>query len=387
MDFPSPTASLLPAPATPPISAPSFRAAQQSSRSTRLTIAARALSSSPAISPQPGGFHVTQPQSTNIASGSSTTPAVTLPNSTANTFSGNVNPTNDPATGQVPTTLFISRQPADSAPGQTMAAVDVEVEDLFGHLVTSANSDITLAIAMGPDGATLAGTTTVAAVNGVATFSDLSLPFQGTYTLAASDGNLAAATSNSFTVARPATQLVLFQQPASATTASALGLIVIDVEDSDGNLVADNNSNVTLAVASGPKGALAGTTTVTAVNGVATFSNLSFTKAGTYTLRRRIFFDPRHIRRYHGQSSRDPFGVCAATTTTIAGQVIGLGFNRPSARSEQLSPATIDSAPALALVNPTRHVERHDLRRASSWRGDLQRSFLDCGRTLRLHSI
>ena len=213
----------------------------------------------------PSGYHVTQPQSPSIASGSSTTFAVTLPNSTANTFSGNVNiPTNDPAnnpytfaitgtvTGQVPTMLFISQQPADTAPGQTMPVVDVEVEDQFGHLVTSANSDITLAIAMGPDGATLAGTTTVASVNGVATFSDLSLPIQGTYTLAASDGNLTAATSNSFTVARPATQLAIFQQPASTTTASLLGSIVIDVEDSDGNLVAGNNSNVTLAIASGP---------------------------------------------------------------------------------------------------------------------------------------
>ena len=58
---------------------------------------------------------------------------------------------------------------------------------------------MTLAIGTNPGGGTLSGTTTVAAVNGVATFSNLSINKVGTgYTLTASDGSLTAATSSSF---------------------------------------------------------------------------------------------------------------------------------------------------------------------------------------------
>src|SRR2546421_611274 len=44
-----------------------------------------------------------------------------------------------------------------------------------GNTVTTATTSITLAIGTNPASGTLAGTTTVAAVSGVATFSDLSI--------------------------------------------------------------------------------------------------------------------------------------------------------------------------------------------------------------------
>jgi hypothetical protein len=54
-----------------------------------------------------------------------------------------------------------------------------------------------------PSRRVLIGTTTTAAVAGVATFSDLSLTATGAYTLTATDGIDSSATSTSFTVSSP----------------------------------------------------------------------------------------------------------------------------------------------------------------------------------------
>jgi hypothetical protein len=52
-------------------------------------------------------------------------------------------------------------------------ALQVEVRDADGNLVTTANNQITIAIDTGPGGATLSGTTQLNAVNGVATFNKI----------------------------------------------------------------------------------------------------------------------------------------------------------------------------------------------------------------------
>jgi len=82
----------------------------------------------------------------------------------------------------------------------------------------------------------------------------------------------------------PPAQLVFGQQPTNATAGNAISPpITVDVKDANGNPVTTDNTSVTLSVASGP-GALSGTVTVAAVNGVATFPNLVLNQAGTYTL-------------------------------------------------------------------------------------------------------
>jgi hypothetical protein len=60
---------------------------------------------------------------------------------------------------------------------------------------------------------------------------------------------------------------------------------VVAVTDRYGNLVTAGNPSITVAVVSGPAGAiLYGTRTVSAVSGHATFSNLSLNLPGTYSL-------------------------------------------------------------------------------------------------------
>ena len=95
------------------------------------------------------------------------------------------------AFGQQPTNVVAGN-------GTINPAVTVYVEDANGNVLLTDNSNVTLSVASGPG--TLGGTTTVAAVDGVATFNNLSLDTAGSYVLSATDGWFASATSNSFNV-------------------------------------------------------------------------------------------------------------------------------------------------------------------------------------------
>src|SRR5205823_1642012 len=81
-----------------------------------------------------------------------------------------------------------------------------------------------------------------------------------------------------------ATHLKFLQQPTGAAAGQTLSpAVTVAVEDASNNvLMADQTDVVTLAVGSGPGGStLSGTLTAAVVNGIATFANLSLTKAGT----------------------------------------------------------------------------------------------------------
>ena len=72
----------------------------------------------------------------------------------------------------------------------------------LGNLGFNFAGPVALALGTNPGTATLGGTTPVNAVNGVATFTNISVSAAGTgYTLVASNSGLASATSNPFTIA------------------------------------------------------------------------------------------------------------------------------------------------------------------------------------------
>jgi hypothetical protein len=100
--------------------------------------------------------------------------------------------------------IVLEQGRVSTAAGQTMSPVIVEVVDAFGNVVTGDNSDsITLSIGNNPAGGTLSGTLTVTVVNGVATFSDLSIDLAGAgYTLHATivAGGAADVDSNPFNI-------------------------------------------------------------------------------------------------------------------------------------------------------------------------------------------
>jgi len=108
----------------------------------------------------------------------------------------------------VSTHLVFTTPPSTTLPLQTMKpAVQVSVVDDLGHTLTSFTGSVTIAI--GHNGGTLlpgtlSGTKTVVAVNGVATFSDLSIDQLGNrYTLTVSGPGLTSAESEPFNIGAP----------------------------------------------------------------------------------------------------------------------------------------------------------------------------------------
>ncbi len=95
--------------------------------------------------------------------------------------------------------LVFTQAPTDAAVGGVIApAVTVEIRTASGAVVTSAD-DLVSSRSDQPSGGTLGGTTAVRAVNGVATFSDLTLDHSGLcYTLDAAVSGLPKVTSSAF---------------------------------------------------------------------------------------------------------------------------------------------------------------------------------------------
>jgi hypothetical protein len=181
--------------------------------------------------------------------------------------------------------LVFLGQPSNSTAGATISpAVSVAVKDAFGNTITGDASAVTLTLS---HGAFANGTTSVtaSAVNGVATFSSLVINAAGSYTLTASDRNLTAAVSSTFTInPGAAVKLAFLQQPTNTVAGTAISPAVsVAVEDIFGNTVSTDASTVTLTLS---QGAFVGgkTVTATAVHGVATFGNLVIHGPRTYTL-------------------------------------------------------------------------------------------------------
>jgi len=99
------------------------------------------------------------------------------------------------------TALAFAQQPPTTTASNAIfsPAVVVAIRDAAGATVTGDTSTVTLTLSSG----TFAGggtTVTAQAVNGVATFSSLSIANTGNYTLTATDGSLTSAVSNGFSI-------------------------------------------------------------------------------------------------------------------------------------------------------------------------------------------
>jgi hypothetical protein len=152
-----------------------------------------------------------------------------------------------------PAALVFTQQPANSTAGGPIS-VSIEVRDANGAVVTTATGNVVVALTpnAGPVGAVLEGTTSVAVVNGVATFSDLSLTLAGaSYSLDAAFGALTA-TSNAFDVSAGAAALmtVVAGEGQSALVNTAVPIApAVEIVDAWGNPVV--GLEVTFTVASG----------------------------------------------------------------------------------------------------------------------------------------
>src|SRR5213078_51440 len=215
----------------------------------------------------------------------------TAPGYTLTASGGGLGPVTSTAFDITPgtaTRLAFTQQPTNTVAGGAISpAVQLSALDPAGNLVPTFTGSVTVALGNNPGGSTLSGTTTVAAVNGVATFVDLSLNKTSTgYWLTATGLN--TATSSSFNItAGVATQLVFGTEPGTTVANRPITPAVkVRALDAFGNVATGFTGAVAVALGSNPGSAtLSGTTPVAAVGGVATFVDLSINKTGTgYTL-------------------------------------------------------------------------------------------------------
>jgi hypothetical protein len=160
------------------------------------------------------------------------------------------------------------------------------VQDAGGNTVTTSSAPVTLTT---PAGATLTCTTNPkSASSGVATFAGCKIDKVGTYTLTATSGSLAPATSASFTIAvGAATKLAFTTSPSSAAPNTIFAVQpVVTVQDAGGNTVTTSTASTTVLVTGFPAGVTLSCTTnpKSAVSGVAAYSGCRINQPGTYTL-------------------------------------------------------------------------------------------------------
>jgi hypothetical protein len=187
-------------------------------------------------------------------------------------------------------------QPRDTTAGAALRApggLQVRIQDQFHNNVPGATNSVGISILIPPspnNGATLSGSPNPkAAVNGVATFTNLSIDKVGTtpYQLLAT-GLPTTDTSQSFSIsAGAATQLSIATQP---STSAQSGIAIpqqpaVQLLDAFNNPVNQSGVVVTAALATG-SGSLTNATMSTNASGLATFSGLAINGVvGSYTLK------------------------------------------------------------------------------------------------------
>ena len=147
--------------------------------------------------------------------------------------------------------LAFIQQPTNTVAGAHISPnVTVAVEDAKGNTVTGSNLAITMAIGNNPSHGKLSGTASVNAVQGVATFANLSIDKAGSgYTLKASGCDVTAATSNCFNITAVTTTTPVVTTTTTTTTTTTSGIHPLPVTTTTSPVVttttdADPNSGL-----------------------------------------------------------------------------------------------------------------------------------------------
>jgi len=162
----------------------------------------------------------------------------------------------------------------------------VRIEDAYGNLVNTDNSTVVTASRVAGSGA-LQGTLTATAVNGLATFTDLSHNVATNITVQFTASGLTNITSGTINVSPGAAARLTLQTPPSATATAGAAFAqqpVLRIEDQYGNLRSSDNATVVTASRATGSDPLQGSTSRTAAAGVVTFTNLAYNTAETISL-------------------------------------------------------------------------------------------------------
>ncbi|HET9387798.1 MAG TPA: Ig-like domain-containing protein, partial [Gemmatimonadales bacterium] len=205
-------------------------------------------------------------------------------------FSNNPDATPDFHIRVPATQLAFMVQPGTTSSGTALApAIQVAAQDGEGNTLASFTAPIAIALGNNPAGGALAGTLTVNAVAGIATFADIRIDRAGSgYNLVASATGPAPATSTAFGITPGAAVrlAILTQPPDSARSGQPFARQpMVQLLDAAGNTVSQSGATVVATIGSGG-GVLSGTTAVlTNAEGIAMFTNLSLSGlVGSHTL-------------------------------------------------------------------------------------------------------
>ncbi|MCB9893447.1 MAG: hypothetical protein H6839_03250 [Planctomycetes bacterium] len=186
--------------------------------------------------------------------------------------------------------LVVSQQPAGAQPATAFTTQPiVELQTAGGAVITGDSTTmVTVAITggTGTSGAVLGpgGSLTVQAASGAVNFSGLMIDLAGTgYTLTFTASGYTSTNSATFTVGTPqtATKLAIVNQPGGATPGALFtSQPVVEIQDAASAKVIGATHFVAVSLNGGAGGTLSGTLIVQAVNGTATFSDLSINQAG-----------------------------------------------------------------------------------------------------------
>ena len=172
-----------------------------------------------------------------------------------------------------PTSLAFVQQPTTTATAQPITpSVTVAILDQNGNTITNSTATVSITIGNNPGEASLSGTTSVAAVNGIASFANLSIiPVANGYTLNASSTGLTRATSTAFNITPPPITVTLFA-PLVGVTSTLPGTFTLSQAAPTGGVVVSLASSATANVTVSPA-------TVTIAAGQ-TIGNFTYTGVG-----------------------------------------------------------------------------------------------------------
>lgn len=226
--------------------------------------------------------------------------------------------------------LAFVKQPTSAIAATAIApAIEVDLLDANDNNVHGEDSGtpISLYLIAGTAGATLGGTTTVTSAVGEAMFTDLTVDLAGTgYRLAAVAGDLMPGASDPFDITAGGPSKLRFGTlPASVNAGATLPPVLVRLTDDSGNTVSTATGDVTISVSGGTLG---GTTTVTAANGVATFSDLVLTRAGSVTF--------SATATGYGSVTSGSFAVAPAAPSTIAFETLPQANSLTSCQAAQM---------------------------------------------------
>jgi outer membrane protein OmpA-like peptidoglycan-associated protein len=225
-----------------------------------------------------------------------------------------------------PTQVVSVRTPIGTASGAAFTTQpQVSLKDSGGAIVTSDNSTVVTATVS--NGASLVGTITATSASGIVTFNNLGITgtagtaYTITYSATVNATALTTATQSVTPTVGAATKIAVSTQPVGDTAGALLSTFPsVSVLDSGNNVVTSATTSITVAPTGGTLG---GTKTINAINGVASFADLTF--AGTASTNYKLQFSTTSLGST--DSANFTVGVGAPTQLSIATNASGAKYD------------------------------------------------------------